>query len=64
MDRGGVPKKPCTLSYDGILAVGDAAKPSSPKNQEIAYESALYAPNTITRELGGELASVQYAFLG
>lgn len=58
------PDKPRTTRYDDILAAGDAAKLPYPKNQEIAYESALYAANTIIEELGGETASVQYAFTG
>jgi len=58
------PENPRTPRYDDILAAGDAAKLPFPKNQEIAYESALYAANTIIEELGGEPASVQYAFLG
>ncbi|ALL00802.1 NADH dehydrogenase, FAD-containing subunit [Pyrodictium delaneyi] len=58
------PEKPRTPSYDDILAAGDAAKLPFPKNQEIAYESALYASNTIIEEFGGEPASVQYTFLG
>ena len=58
------PEKPRTPRYDDILAAGDAAKLPFPKNQEIAYESALYAANAIIEELGGKPASVQYAFLG
>ena len=50
--------------YDDVLAAGDAAKLPFPKNQEIAYESALYAANSIIEELGGEPVSVQYAFVG
>jgi len=51
--------------YDDILAAGDAAKLPFPKNQEIAYESALYAANKILEDLGvGERIPVQYAFLG
>ncbi len=50
--------------YDDVLAAGDAAKLPYPKNQEIAYESALYAANAVIEELGGEPASVQYAFVG
>ena len=42
----------------------DAAEPPFPKNQEIAYESALYALNPIIEEFGGEPASVHYTFLG
>ena len=53
-----------TPKYDDILAAGDAAKLPFPKNQEIAYESALFAANNIIEELGGEPVSVQYAFLG
>lgn len=58
------PEKPRSPRYDDVLAAGDAAKLPFPKNQEIAYESALYAANTIIEELGGEPANVQYAFLG
>jgi len=51
--------------YDDILAAGDAAKLPFPKNQEIAYESALFAANNIMEDAGvGEPVSVQYAFLG
>ena len=53
-----------TPKYDDILAAGDAAKLPFPKNQEIAYESALFAANNIIEEFGGEPVSVQYAFLG
>ncbi len=54
-----------TIRYDDILAAGDAAKLPFPKNQEIAYESSLYAANNILEDLGeGEPYSVQYAFLG
>ncbi len=54
-----------TIKYDDILSAGDAAKLPFPKNQEIAYESSLYAANNILEDLGeGEPYSVQYAFLG
>ncbi len=51
--------------YDDILAAGDAAKLPFPKNQEIAFESALFAANRILEAEGaGEPVSVQYAFIG
>lgn len=51
--------------YDDILAAGDAAKLPFPKNQEIAYESSLFAANKIMEDAGvGEPVKVQYAFLG
>ena len=51
--------------YDDILAAGDAAKLPFPKNQEIAFESALFAANRIIEAEGeGEPVSVQYAFVG
>jgi len=50
--------------YDDVLAAGDAAKLPFPKNQEIAYESSLFAANNILEELGGDPVKVQYAFLG
>ena len=52
--------------YDDVLAAGDAAKLPFPKNQEIAYESALFATNRLIEDLGlgVEPYSVQYAFLG
>ncbi len=52
--------------YDDVLAAGDAAKLPFPKNQEIAYESALFATNRLLEDLGlgVEPYSVQYAFLG
>ena len=54
-----------TTKYDDILAAGDAAKLPFPKNQEIAYESSLYAANNILEDIGiTDLYSVQYAFLG
>ena len=52
------------VKYDDVLAAGDVAKLPFPKNQEIAYESALYAANNILEELGAETVKVQYAFLG
>lgn len=53
------------VKYDDILAAGDVAKLPFPKNQEIAYESALHAANNIIEEFGlGELVKTQYAFLG
>ncbi len=54
-----------TPKYDDILAAGDVAKLPYPKNQEIAFESALFAANKILEMLGSsERASVQYAFVG
>ena len=54
-----------SVKYDDILAAGDVAKLPFPKNQEIAYESALYAANKIMEDAGvGEQVPVQYAFLG
>jgi len=52
--------------YDDVLAAGDAAGLPFPKNQEIAYESALFAANKLLEMLGvgAEPFSVQYAFLG
>ncbi len=58
------PRDPRHPRYDDVLAAGDAAKLPFPKNQEIAYESALFAANRIIEELGGEPLSVQYAFVG
>jgi len=52
--------------YDDVYGAGDAAKLPFPKNQEIAYESALFAANRLLEDLGvgAEPYSVQYAFLG
>ncbi len=52
--------------YDDILSAGDAAKIPFPKNQEIAYESALYAANKLLEMMGAgvEPYSVRYAFVG
>jgi len=51
--------------FDDVLAAGDAAGLPLPKNQEIAYESALFAANKILEMEGLTYrASVQYAFLG
>ncbi len=52
--------------YDDVYGAGDAAKLPFPKNQEIAYESALFAANKLLEDLGvgAEPYSVQYAFLG
>ncbi|WP_333639259.1 FAD/NAD(P)-binding oxidoreductase [Pyrobaculum aerophilum] len=51
--------------YDDVLAAGDAAGLPFPKNQEIAFESALFAANKILEMEGlSYRASVQYAFLG
>ena len=51
--------------YDDVLAAGDAAGLPFPKNQEIAFESALFAANKILEMEGlSHRASVQYAFLG
>ncbi len=59
------PENPRSIKYDNILAAGDAAKLPFPKNQEIAYESSLYAANQILQDLGiSELHKVQYTFLG
>jgi len=54
-----------TPKYDDILVVGDAAKLPFPKNQEIAFESALFAANKILEMEGiSERIPVQYAFAG
>ena len=51
--------------YDDVLAVGDAAGLPFPKNQEIAFESALFAANKILEMEGSSYrSSVQYAFVG
>ena len=51
--------------YDDVLAAGDAAGLPFPKNQEIAFESALFAANKILEMEGSSYrASVQYAFVG
>ncbi len=51
--------------FDDVLAVGDAAKLPYPKNQEIAFESALFAVNKLLEDLGSsERVSTQYAFVG
>lgn len=51
--------------FDDVLAAGDAASLPFPKNQEIAFESALFAANKILEMEGlSHRASVQYAFLG
>ena len=51
--------------FDDVLAAGDVAKLPYPKNQEIAFESALFAVNKLLEDLGsGERVSVQYAFVG
>jgi sulfide:quinone oxidoreductase len=52
--------------YDDILAAGDAAKLPYPKNQEIAFESGLFAANKILEMLGFPeyKVPVQYAFIG
>jgi len=51
--------------FDNVLAAGDAAGLPLPKNQEIAFESALFAANKILEMEGLTYrASVQYAFLG
>ncbi|MEL9990753.1 MAG: FAD/NAD(P)-binding oxidoreductase [Thermoproteus sp.] len=51
--------------YDDVLAAGDAAGLPFPKNQEIAFESALFAANKILEMEGLPYrASVQYAFVG
>ena len=53
------------VKYDDVLAAGDVAKLPFPKNQEIAFESSLFAANNLIEELGlGETVKVQYAFLG
>ncbi|MEB3851640.1 MAG: FAD-dependent oxidoreductase [Desulfurococcales archaeon] len=54
-----------SVKYDDVLAAGDVAKLPFPKNQEIAYESALHAVNNILDDLGvPEKIPVQYTFLG
>lgn len=51
--------------YDDVLAAGDVAKLPYPKNQEIAFESGLFAANKILEMLGyPEKVPVQYAFVG
>ena len=51
--------------YDDVLAAGDVAKLPYPKNQEIAFESALFAVNKIMEDLGiSDRINVQYAFIG
>ncbi|MEM0173277.1 MAG: FAD/NAD(P)-binding oxidoreductase [Sulfolobaceae archaeon] len=51
--------------YDDILSAGDAAKLPYPKNQEIAFESSLFAANKILEMEGiSEKIPVQYAFVG
>ncbi len=52
--------------YDDVLGAGDVAKLPFPKNQEIAYESALYTANKLLEMLGAgvEPYSVQYTFVG
>ncbi|MEM0305140.1 MAG: FAD/NAD(P)-binding oxidoreductase [Saccharolobus sp.] len=51
--------------YDDILSAGDAAKLPFPKNQEIAFESSMFAANKILEMEGvSEKVSVQYAFVG
>jgi len=51
--------------YDDILSAGDAAKLPFPKNQEIAFESAMFASNKIMEMEGlTEKVPVQYAFVG
>ena len=51
--------------YDDVLAAGDAAMLPYPKNQEIAFESALFAVNNILADMGlSDRLSVQYAFVG
>ncbi|WP_240938813.1 NAD(P)/FAD-dependent oxidoreductase [Metallosphaera hakonensis] len=51
--------------YDDVLSAGDVAKLPYPKNQEIAFESALFASNKIMEMEGvSERVPVQYAFVG
>ncbi|MFB6471076.1 MAG: FAD-dependent oxidoreductase [Vulcanisaeta sp. AZ3] len=51
--------------YDDVLTVGDAAKLPFPKNQEIAFESGLFAANKLMEMLGmNSKANVQYGFVG
>lgn len=51
--------------YDDVLSVGDVAKLPFPKNQEIAFESSLFASNKILEMEGiSERLPVQYAFVG
>ncbi len=53
------------VKYDDVLAAGDAARLPYPKNQEIAFESALFAVNKVLEDLGvGDRVNVQYAFVG
>ncbi len=60
------PDDPRSPVYDDVYGAGDAAKLPFPKNQEIAYESSLYAANRVLEDLGvgAEPYTVQYAFLG
>jgi sulfide:quinone oxidoreductase len=51
--------------YDDVLAAGDVAKLPFPKNQEIAFESSLFAANKIMEMEGlSDRVPVQYAFVG
>jgi sulfide:quinone oxidoreductase len=51
--------------YDDVLSAGDAAKLPFPKNQEIAFESAMFAANKILEMEGvSKKVPVQYAFVG
>ncbi len=51
--------------YDDVLSAGDVAKLPFPKNQEIAFESSLFAANKIMEIEGiSDKVPVQYAFVG
>jgi sulfide:quinone oxidoreductase len=51
--------------FDDVFGAGDVAKLPYPKNQEIAFESALFAANGILNDLGvSDRVNVQYAFVG
>jgi len=58
------PKDLRTPKYDDIYAFGDAAKLPFPKNQEIAYESSIFAANKLLEEVGGEAYNITYSFVG
>ncbi|WP_291999338.1 FAD/NAD(P)-binding oxidoreductase [Caldivirga sp.] len=53
------------VKYDDVLAAGDVAKLPYPKNQEIAFESALFVVSKIMEDLGiNDRVNTQYAFIG